>query len=265
MVRDGWFIRGVNRMSDVRREILKQYINEKGDIEFKELEQLFPNISSMTIRRDLASLEEEGAIHRTWGGAKAVNRSIINGENIFSLRATENIHLKSVIAQKTLEFVETGRSIFIDSGTTTMCLAKILPNQNFSILTTAPNIAMEIIKNTNTSVTLVGGQLSRSNLTTSGANSINFIKNINIDIAFMAASGFSEKIGFTVGNFDECELKKAIIKKAGKVILMIDESKMDRNMPYTFATLKDIDMLVCNVKPMDSVLKLAEKHGVKVV
>jgi DeoR family transcriptional regulator, fructose operon transcriptional repressor len=255
----------VNLLSDIRRESIKQYVNEKGDIQFKELEQLFPDVSSMTIRRDLAFLEDEGAILRTWGGVKAVNRSYSNSENIFSLRVTENIHAKTIIAQKALEFVETGRSIFIDSGTTTMCLAKILPNQNFSILTTAPNIAMEIIKNTNPSVTLVGGQLSRNNLTTSGANSINFIKNINIDIAFMATSGFSEKNGFTIGNFDECELKKAVIKKAGKVVLMMDGSKMDRNMPYTFASLKDIDMLVLDVKPGDSVLKLAEKQGVRIV
>jgi DeoR family transcriptional regulator, fructose operon transcriptional repressor len=258
-------IEGVKRMSDSRRDGIKKFIYEKGDVQFKELEQLFPEVSSMTIRRDLAFLEEEGDIMRTWGGAKAVNRSTRISEDIFSLRATENIHNKTVIAQKTLEFVETGRSIFIDAGTTSMCLAKILPNQNFSILTTAPNIAMEIIKNSNPSVTLVGGQLNRSNLTTSGANSINFIKNINIDIAFMATSGFSEKNGFTVGNFDECELKKAIIKKAGKIILMMDESKIDRNMPYTFAVMKDIDMLVCNTKPTESVVKFAEKQGVKLV
>jgi DeoR family transcriptional regulator, fructose operon transcriptional repressor len=255
----------VKLLSDSRRESIKQYVIEKGDIQFKELEQLFPDVSTMTIRRDLAFLEEEGAILRTWGGAKSVNRTSTIGENIFSLRVTENIHSKSIIAQKTLEFVETGRSIFIDSGTTTMCLAKILPNQNFSILTAAPNIAMEIIKNTNTSVTMVGGQLSRNNLTTSGASSINFIKNINIDIAFLATSGFSERNGFTIGNFDECELKKAVIRKAGKVILMMDGSKMDRNMPYTFASMKDIDMLICDIKPADSVMKLAEKQGVRII
>lgn len=251
-------------MSDTRRAGIKQYINEKGDVQFKELEQLFPDVSSMTIRRDLAFLEDDGAILRTWGGAKAVNRMVTNSENIFSLRVSENIHAKTIIAQKALELAETGRSIFIDSGTTTMCLAKILPNQNYAILTTAPNIAMEIIKNPNPSVTLVGGQLSRNNLTTSGANSINFIKNINIDIAFMATSGFSEKNGFTIGNFDECELKKAVIRKAGKVVLMMDGSKIDKNMPYTFATMRDVDIIISDVKLSDSIIKLAEKQGVKV-
>lgn len=252
-------------MSDMRREAIKKYVNESGDIQFKELEKLFPDVSSMTIRRDLMHLEEEGSIVRTWGGVKAVNRSYVNKENIFSLRMTENIQAKMSIAQKALEYAETGRSIFIDSGTTMMCLAKILPNQNYSIVTTAPNIAMEIIKNTNPSVTLVGGLVSRNNLTISGTNSINFIKNINIDIAFMAASGFSKKNGFTIGNLDESELKKTIIKKAGKIILLMDNTKMDRNMPYTFAQLRDLDILICDIKPSESIVKLAEKQKVLIL
>ncbi len=252
-------------MSDVRRESIKRYVDENGDIQFRELEVLFPDVSSMTIRRDLAYLEEKGAIVRTWGGVKAVFRSDPASENLFSLRMTENVHAKKTIAQKALPYVETGRSILIDSGTTTMFLARMLPNQNFSIVTTAPNIAMEIIKNTSPTVTLVGGQLSRNNLTVSGANSINFIKNINIDIAIIAASGYSQKNGFTIGNFDEAELKKAIIKKAGKIIMLMDLSKMDRNMPYTFALLKEVDVLVCDRKPADDVLCLAEKLGVAII
>jgi DeoR family fructose operon transcriptional repressor len=258
-------LREVMILGDFRRESIKKFVNEKGDIQFKELEALFPDVSTMTIRRDLAYLEKEGAILRTWGGVKAVNRVMHAGEDIFSARATENINAKTQIAHKALEFIETGRSIFIDSGTTMMCLAKILQDQYFSILTTAPNIALEIIKNSNTSVALVGGQLSRNNLTLSGANSINFIRNFNIDIAFMAASGFSEKNGFTIGNFDECELKKAVIKKAGRVILLMDGSKMNKNMPYTFAAMKDIDILITDIKPEDSILKLAEKQSVKVL
>lgn len=252
-------------MNEYRHNIIKQYINEKGDIQFKELEVLLPEVSSMTIRRDLTFLEKEGEISRTWGGARAIRRLNQNGEGIFSLRATENIQAKTIIAQKALDFIESGRSVFIDSGTTTLYLSRMIPDQYFSVLTTAPNIALEIIKNSNPSVTLVGGQLSRNNLSLSGANSINFIKDFNIDVAFMAASGFSQKNGFTIGNFDECELKKAVIKKAGKVILLIDGSKIDKNMPYTFATMKDIDILICDIKPNEMIKKMADKHKVKVL
>jgi len=248
-----------------RREKIKEYIQNKGDVLFNELEKLFPDVSGMTLRRDLSHLEKEGTIIRVRGGAKAISQISGIREDVYSLRAKENIEGKMKIAHKALKFLETGRSIYIDSGTTTMCLVKLLPDDNFSILTSGPNISLEVIKKSNPSVTLIGGCLSRNNVSTSGVHSLNFIKNINIDIAFMATSGFSLKGGFTCGDFNECELKKAVIKKAGKIILLMDSTKADKNMPYTFASLKDIDILICDQKLPEPILKAAEKNGVLVL
>lgn len=247
-----------------RREKISKYITDMGEVSIRSLEKEFPDVSTMTIRRDLAYLEEQGLVIRTRGSVKSLLKLTGNGEDIYSLRATKNIDAKIKVAKKALKYVETGRSIFIDSGTTTMCLAKILPDDSLSIITSGPNISMEIIKKNNPSVTLVGGQLSRNNLTTSGMSSINFIKSINIDIAFMAASAFSLKSGFTIGDFNECELKKAVIKRAGKVVLMIDKSKIDKNMPFTFATLKDIDVLISDSAFPEQYVEALKKNNVKI-
>lgn len=247
-----------------RRDSIRRHIQERGDVQLRELEQMFPDVSSMTIRRDLAHLESQGIIIRTRGGAKSAGRIAGGGEDVYNLRAMENVDAKVKIAKKAVEFIETGRSIFIDSGTTTMCLAKILPDENFSIMTSGPNIGVEILRSNKPSVTLVGGLLSRNNLSTSGASALDYLKTINIDIAFMATSGFSLRSGFTIGNFDECELKKLVIKKARKTILLMDSSKVDKNLPFTFAALKDIDMLITDTLLPEAILKAAEKGGVQV-
>jgi DeoR family fructose operon transcriptional repressor len=247
-----------------RRESVRKYILEKGEVQLKELEVKYPNVSSMTLRRDLAYLENEGYIIRTRGGAIPVNRVAGNGEDIYSLRAKENIDEKMKVAKKAVELIETGRSIFIDSGTTMMCLAKLLPDDPLSIITSGPNIALEIIKLHKPSVVIVGGQLSRNTLSTSGITSLNFIRNINIDIAFMATSGFSLESGFTSGNFSECELKKSIIQKARKTIMLMDDRKIDKNMPFTFATLEDIDVLVCNTTLRDGIVRAAREAQVEI-
>jgi DeoR/GlpR family transcriptional regulator of sugar metabolism len=216
----------------------------------------------MTLRRDLDYLEAKGQIVRVRGGAKSINSLSGLKEDVYSLRAMENVDAKMKIARKALAFVERGRSYFIDSGTTMMCLAKVLPDENLSILTSGPNIALEIIKHNKPSVTLIGGHLSRNNLSTSGVSSLNFIKDINVDIAFMATSGFSLEYGFTSGDYNECELKKAIIKKARRVILLMDVSKIDKNMPFTFGTLKDIHILICDKPLPENVTQAAEECGV---
>jgi DeoR family fructose operon transcriptional repressor len=245
-----------------RREIINAYIQNKGEAKLKELEKMFPEVSTMTLRRDLTYLESKGQVIRVRGGAKSINLLSNLKEDVYSMRVMENVDAKMNIAKKALEFIETGRSVFIDSGSTMMCLANILPDENLSILTSSPNIALEIIRHHNPSVTLTGGQLSRNNLSISGPNSLNFIKNINVDIAFMATSGFSLENGFTCGDYNECQLKETIIRKAQKVILLMDVSKIDKNMPFTFGILKDIHILVCDKPLPEKMVKAAQKCGV---
>ncbi len=252
-------------MKNQRREILKEYIQKNGEAHLKALEDLFPEVSSMTLRRDLDYLEEKGFILRIRGGAKAVNRLPGAKEDVFSQRAMEQTDAKTLIAEKAVGLIERGRSIFVDSGTTMMCFAKRIPDENYSIITSGANIGLEILKNHKPSVSLIGGQLSRNNLSASGLISVEFIKKVNVDIAFMATSGFSLESGFTSGDFNESNLKRAIMKKARKNILLMDISKLDKNLPFTFALLRDIDILITDGVLPEAMLKAAEKYGVSIL
>ncbi|MFW6269666.1 MAG: DeoR/GlpR family DNA-binding transcription regulator [Bacillota bacterium] len=252
-------------MTTERREIINQTIQKKGEIKIKELKEMFPDVSGMTLRRDLNHLEEEGHIVRIWGGAKSIKHLTESKEKRYSSRETENIEAKIKIAETAVDLVETGRSIFVDSGTTTMCLAEIIPDKDLSIITSGPNIGMEIINKNDPSVTLIGGQLNRNNISVSGPNAINFIENINIDIAFMGTSGFSMDSGFTSGNFSEGQLKSNVITKAKKIIMLMDLSKINKNMPFTFAGVEDIDILVSEKEPPEDIKKFVEQKDVKII
>lgn len=250
-------------MYNGRRDKVKEYVHDKGEVALVELEQMFPDVSTMTLRRDLIFLEQKGELIRIRGGAKSIRALSGRKEDIYSLRANENIESKIIIAKKAAAYAESGRSIFIDSGSTMMNFCKMLPDENLFVITSGPNIAQEIIKKQNPRVTLIGGQLSRNNISVSGSNSINFIKGINIDIAFLATSGLSIQAGFTSGDFDEAELKKAIIDKARKVILLMDSSKIGKDMPFTFCNLDDVDMLICDKQLPQDIINEAEKKGVE--
>lgn len=254
----------VHSMVSKRREIIREYIDNNGEVTVRDLEKIFPGTSNMTIRRDLAYLEDMGYIVRTRGGAKSIKCLSRAMEDIYSLRAMVNTEAKEIIAKKAVEFVEEGRSIFIDSGTTMMCFARMLPDKNLSILTCGPNIALEVMKRNNPSITLIGGQINRNTISASGSNSLYFIKNVNIDIAFMATSGFSLESGFTSGDFNECMLKRAVIKKARKVILLMDSGKINKNMTFTFGALKDIDILICERDIPQDIVKAAQNEGVEI-
>lgn len=247
-------------------QILKE-LEKNGEVQLQQLKSIFPDVSEMTLRRDLISLENEGHLIRTYGGAVSVKRiSPSKGEeDAYNIREAENVEEKMKIAQKVVSMVEIGRSIYFDAGTTVMCLAKVLPDDSFSIVTSSANTALELIKRLRTSVVTLGGPVNRNTLSSSGPDAVSMLENINIDIAFMAASGFSVDSGFTVANIYECELKRKVVKKANKVVMLMDTSKINKDLAFTYATLKDIDVWVCEKELPPDVDAEAKKYGVEVL
>lgn len=254
-------------MINERQQHILQLLDQKGEIQLQQLKDVFSEVSMMTLRRDLISLENEGHLIRTYGGAVSIKKLAADGgeEDDYSRRATENVEAKMKIAEKAVLMAEKGRSMFFDSGSTTMCLAKILPDDSFSIVTSGANIALELVKKLRTSVVTLGGLVNRNTLSMSGPNAMSLLDTINIDLAFMAASGFSLDRGFTVSNIYECELKRKIVKQAKKVILLMDTSKINKDLPFTYATLEDINVWVCEKQLPPDVAAEAVKHNLKVL
>ncbi len=243
---------------------IKRYLEENGMVTLTELELMFPNISTMTLRRDLEKLEQLGDVVRTRGGAKSITHLSRIKEELYSTRASESVAEKNAIAKKALELIQEDRSIFLDSGTTTMYLSQLITDQKLFISTSAPNIALECIKNANASVYIIGGNLSRDNLSLSGINALDFFKNINIDIAFMAASGFTPQNGFTCGNYNEAQIKKHVVSKASKVVMLMDSSKIGKSMPFSFAKISDVNIVITDEKAPDEFLNEIKKYKIGV-
>ena len=253
-------------MINERRNEIRTYIAERRSVRMEELAKQYPDVSVMTLRRDLAALEEEGTIIRVRGGARINTQNVGPAEDMYSRREISNIEAKNVICGKALAFVEEKRSIFFDSGTTMMTLARQMPDQNLTLFTSAPNIAMDIVaRTTQPQVTLLGGSLSRNTFSCSGRLPLDYLHSINIDIAFMATSAFSLDNGFTSGNPYESEIKAEVIRKARRVIMLMNTDKIGRNMPYTFAHMEDIDVLICEKLPGEDVLHAAANCGVTVL
>lgn len=250
-----------------RQEQILSLLNEKGEIQISDLKDVFPQISTMTLRRDLSLLESKGLLIRTHGGAVNIKKlsSIYGEEDSYSLRAMENVESKTSIAQKALSFLDNGRSIYLDAGSTVMYLAKLIPDEPFSILTSGINIAMELTKKSKMTIYHTGGQLNQNSLSSSGPTSMSMLDFINIDIAFMAASGFTLENGFMVSNFFECELKKTVMKKAKKVIMMMDSSKINKVLAFTFGNLSDLDILISDGNLPEAVVNKALESSVKVL
>ena len=254
-------------MSFERRHQILELLRRDGTVLLRDLAERFPEVSEMTLRRDLEYLEKLGEAVRIKGGARHVSVFGSNSaaEEVYANRLSKNREGKEKIAAIALRLVETGRSMFLDAGTTMMAFAARLPDTNFSILTSGPNIALEVAKKYNPSVNLIGGQFNRVSQSVSGMQSLEFVRHMNFDLAFLSSSAFSLDNGFSSGNYGECELKRHIVSQANRTVLLLDSDKFGKTMPFTFAALGEIDVLVTDKKPSEEVLKAAQENGIQVL
>lgn len=224
---------------------LKEFIDKNGKVTLHELECVFSNVSSMTLRRDLERLEKNNAVLRIPGGAISVDTVIRAKEADFAERINFNAAEKLEIADKAVAMVERNSCIFIDGGSTTTYFARALPDDNFYVLTNALVIAETILRKEKPTVSLLGGDLKKNNFITVGKSCLDFIDSVNIETAVMTATGFIKEQGqFTCGNQSEADVKRKVIEKADKVIMLLDSSKVNKKTPYTFAGLKDVNCMV---------------------
>ena len=246
-----------------RQQAMIEMINREGSVGFASLKEAFPDVSEMTLRRDLEYLDRVKKIIRIHGGAKSVD-VVIGTDDLFFKRSTRNAEAKKLIAQKAVELISENTSIYIDSGSTSTEFAKIFPDGRYLVFTSGISCAQELARLTEAQVHMVGGRLNPFSLSVNGSRSLTYLENINFQTAFLGVTGYIHGRGFTCGSEEECELKRAIIRKSEKVVLLMDAQKVDVTSTFTFANLEDVDVVVSDPALGDKTRKEFEKYNIAV-
>lgn len=253
-------------MKTSRREIIKTMFREKGEVKLKELEERFPDCSSMTLRRDIKFLEDQGLVKRTRGGAVALGSLMIITEDAYHMRAIQNTVRKHDIAKHAIPLFEKGQSIFIDAGTTMMFFVREMPDETCNILTSGLNIALELTKKDHPMVSIIGGQVDRHTIAASGVDSAEYyVAQFDIDTAFIASSGFTFENGLSCGTYTECGIKREVVKKAKRTILLMDSTKFGKDMPFSFGMPSDIDIIITDDGIDASYAKRIKELGIQLL
>ena len=157
----------------------------------EELGEQFPDVSDMTLRRDLMELELQNKVIRVRGGAMSVLEVQKRSGEAYAQKSTINTDAKKVIAKKAVSLIDEGVSLFLDGGTTALYLAKEIPDQPCHIFTNGIAVAEELAHKKQPEVVLVGGALIKENLSTASPYTKVFLENTNFELAIISASAFS--------------------------------------------------------------------------
>ncbi len=249
-------------MYSVRQEQMKQYIESQNVVTIKALQEMFPDVSLMTIHRDLDALEARGVVVKFRGGARSVRYST---DPEFNVRMRDNNMGKIQIARKALDLIQPHTAIFLDASTTNLALAKILPDMHLNIVTTGPSIALELCRLHNPVVTLCCGTMNRKNLALYGQNTLEMLDKMNIDMAFIGVSGCSAEAGFTCGTEGDMLVKHKMIEKARTSVVMCSKEKLSCLMPYTFARLDEVNYMITDGAVPENFRLAASKANLQIL
>jgi DeoR family transcriptional regulator, fructose operon transcriptional repressor len=201
-------------------------------------------VSAETVRRDLIELERRGMLRRVHGGAASLGR-LAPAEPEYNERVHEHEDAKQAIGMAAAALVQSGQTTVIDVGTTSLELARALPHDlRATIATPSLLVAAELATRPSIEVLVAGGRLRSGDLACSGADTIDFFRDLHAEVAFLGSGGISPAAGLTDYNRDEVPTKRVIAANAERVLVLADSSKFDQIAPYRVCELADLDGIV---------------------
>jgi len=223
--------------SERRKWILERLSREeKIDIDQMAAEL---KVSAMTIRRDLAYLEEEDKIIRTLGGA-ILNKPLVH-ETPYLTKEGKYSREKKAIARKALTLVQENSTLMLDSGTTTLEIARLLKDKrNLTVVTNDIKIAAELM-DSEVKVIVAGGELQNGVGAIFGPMAEQFLKNIHVDLLFLGAHAVHLDSGVTAPTFEKASIKQLMMEAAETTWLVADSSKFDQKSFTRVCDLSRID------------------------
>jgi DeoR family deoxyribose operon repressor len=222
-----------------------ELLSQHGDMSVKEIARIL-EVSEMTVRRNLAEMENNRVIQRTHGGARLFDTSRLMGENyVVGEQTQKNVTQKSMIGLKAASMVKANETIFLDSGSTTPFIAKYIDKDlPITVLCYTFLNALEFYNRKNTNLILSGGFFDRDSTVFHSAECYSFLKGIRADKAFISAAGVDPKLGLTTYFYFEADMKRLMIQSAKQIILVVDSSKFGKTSISHFADLEQVHMVI---------------------
>lgn len=250
-------------MANQRRNKILELIKEDGSAKVINLANIF-KVTEVTIRQDLEKLEKDGLVVREHGGAFIKN--IEDQVRTLSLAHRDHMDKKELIADKCLEFIETGDTIILDSGSTTTEIAKKLKGiKNLTVITNALNIALMLGAEPGIEVVMTGGEFKSPTLSLTGQKAADFFTGLNVQKLFLATAGVSLKSGLTYPSISDLVVKKAMIGAADTTYLVADSSKVGKNAFASLGALSLIDFIITDASIEDKHKQLFRDHEIELI
>lgn len=243
-----------------RREKLKQIIWDKQEVMVSDLASQF-DVSSVTLRNDLIFLERKGVCKRLFGKVVACTgvAAALNYEPIAQQEEKERI------GKYAASLILPGDSVMFYAGTTARQVARFVdPGIDFIAVTNSLYTALELQKLPKAQIVLLGGTMNHKICATFGVQTIQQIREFNVNKLFISVDGIDAKMGITNAMPFESEINQVVMECARQTIVVADHTKVGNVSFVQMAQIEQVDMLITDVDADPDALQKLRDAGVTV-
>lgn len=205
-----------------RQAQIVELLVEQGFQSVNELAARF-GVTQSTLRRDLDRLESRRLIERTHGGAMPSRQTQPSFDVKETLRHAEKVAIGRAMADRVLD----GQTVLIDSGTTTLEIARALDRSRVTLVTNDLQIGIETAQRRSASLVFIGGELLPNDVSMWGPTAVEQLQHLRVDVAIVGADTVMED-GLYVTSSYEIELKRTMLSIANEAFFVADSSKFGR-------------------------------------
>ncbi|QWK21024.1 MAG: DeoR/GlpR family DNA-binding transcription regulator [Thermus antranikianii] len=223
-------------LASLRRQNLLELLRQHGGLSTKDLAR-YLGVSEATVRRDLAALARQGLLQRDHGGA-----FLPEAEPPYAVKLTQNPGQKEAIARRASSMVPDGATLILDSGTTTLALARLLAGRPLRVVVLDVALA-QVLAQGETEVLLPGGRVRNGFYSLVGSWTEELLGQVRADIFFLGADAFNSE-GITNHTFEEAAVKRKAMAVSQRTVLLADRSKWGKRAPAFVAPLNALHLVI---------------------
>lgn len=248
-----------------RRRRILQLLEERGRVTVHELEDEF-GVTTVTVRSDLDALAKLGSLQRSHGGAVR----LVGATPDFPVRFKEALHQdeKTRIGRAASRLVKPNQTVILDSGSTTLAVARHLKEGSpghFTVITNSLDISMDLAELPFVSVIMIGGLLRQVSRSFVGPQAEEMMRQIHADHLFLGVDGISLDSGPSTPDILEAQLNALMVAAADEVTVVSDSSKFGRRSLSIICPMRSVRRVITDSDISPETVQELERMGVQVI
>lgn len=249
-----------------RRRLIVEYVEKQGRATVEELARQF-STSAVTIRNDLESLARSSAIARSHGGALPATAPNAH-DTPLNIKETRHHAQKLRIGQAAARLIEDGETVILDSGSTTVEIARQIRQQKFeslTVITNALNIALELSGLAHIRVMMLGGLLRETSYSLVGPDAEQALAKLSADKLFLGVDGLDPVVGVTTPDPLEASLNALMIRVSRETIAVFDASKLGQRSLSVITPVQQLHRVITDNSAEPKAVEALRAAGVDVM